>query len=464
MKTSFTDLPDSLTTASDALEKKLLSSSELLEINITRIEETDGKVNSFVTRMFETAREDALSSTERALKGSRLSPLDGIPIAVKDIYDTEGVVTSRGSAAYKDHIPSKDATTVKLLRDSGAVIIGKTNTHEVALGGTTNNVNHGATRNPWNLAHVPGGSSGGSASALAARQCLGALGSDTGGSIRIPAAFCSVTGHKPTYGLVSRAGVFPVSYLLDHAGPMAISAEDCALMLNALAKYDPEDRDSINVESKNYRAELNNEIKGLRFVVIPSFLEGCETEVLENFHLSLEVMKNLGVAIEYFEPIENINEIREKIACLISAESGTYNLIALEKDLISEPGRTRMLGGLSTPVEKYIEAIQLRKEIQALYEKGLENFDAYVTPTTPMTAEAIEKDPTQEQHITNKFKNTQIFDFSHQPSISVPNGLSASGLPTGLMISTKLFSDSLTLRIGHAYQQVTSHHLQSPEI
>ena len=212
MTPSLNDLPDSLTAASDALEKKSISSSELLEINIAQIEATDKKVNSFVTHMFETARKDALSATERAQNGTRLSPLDGIPIAVKDIYDTEDVVTSRGSAAYKDHIPSKDATTVKLLRDSGAIIIGKTNTHEVALGGTTNNANHGPTRNPWNLDHVPGGSSGGSASALAARQCLGALGSDTGGSIRIPAAFCSITGHKPTYGIVSRAGVFPVSY------------------------------------------------------------------------------------------------------------------------------------------------------------------------------------------------------------------------------------------------------------
>jgi len=458
------NIPNSLTTASSLLEKKLISPSELLEMNIARIESTDKKVNSFVTQMFETARNDALSSTERAQNGTRLSPLDGIPIAVKDIYDTEGVITSRGSAAYKDNIPSKDATTVKLLRDSGAIIIGKTNTHEVALGGTTNNANHGATRNPWNLDHVPGGSSGGSASALAARQCLGALGSDTGGSIRIPAAFCSITGHKPTYGLVSRTGVFPVSYLLDHAGPMAISAEDCALMLNVLAKYDPEDRDSINIQPQNYTSELNEGIKGLQFAVIPSFLEECEKEVLENFQSSLEVIKDLGASIEYLEPIENINEIRGKIACLISAESGTYNLIALEKNLISEPGRTRMLSGLSTPVETYIEAIQLRKEIQAIYEKGLEKFDAYITPTTPMTAEVIEDDPRQEQHILNKFKNTQIFDFSHQPSISVPNGLGKKGLPTGLMISTKLFSDSLTLRIGHTYQKATNYHLQSPEI
>ena len=150
MTPSLNDLPDSLTSASDALEKKSISSSELLEINIAQIEATDKKVNSFITHMFETARKDALSATERAQNGTRLSPLDGIPIAVKDIYDTEDVVTSRGSAAYKDHIPSKDATTVKLLRDSGAIIIGKTNTHEVALGGTTNNANHGPTRNPWN--------------------------------------------------------------------------------------------------------------------------------------------------------------------------------------------------------------------------------------------------------------------------------------------------------------------------
>ena len=222
----------------------MVSPVVLAEAAFARIEATDGRVNAFVRLMRASALEEADAAEERALAGRRKGALDGIPIAVKDLFDTAGVVTAAGTSAFRERVPRADANAVKRLRDAGAVIIGKTNTHELALGGTTNNVHYGPTRNPWRLDRVPGGSSGGSGAALAAGQTLGALGTDTGGSIRIPAAFCGVTGHKPSYGLVGRGGVVPLALTLDHAGPMARTALDCALMLEILAGHDQRDAGS----------------------------------------------------------------------------------------------------------------------------------------------------------------------------------------------------------------------------
>ncbi|MQC19357.1 MAG: amidase, partial [Chloroflexi bacterium] len=204
--------------------------------------------------MRDSALAEAKASAERAAAGRLIGPLDGIPIGLKDLYDTAGVITTGGTGSYRARVPARDATTVRLLREAGGVMTGKTNTHELALGGTTNNAHYGPTRNPWNTDRVPGGSSGGSGAAVAAGQAIAAMGTDTGGSIRIPAAFCGVTGHKPSHGLVSRAGVLPLSLTLDHAGPLARTALDCALLLNALAAYDPADLDSIPRPAEDFTA------------------------------------------------------------------------------------------------------------------------------------------------------------------------------------------------------------------
>ena len=234
--------------ASRRIDDGSLSPSELTEAAFARIEASDGGdrgVNAFVRLMRASAEAEASAASERAAAGNRLGPLDGIPLAVKDVFDTAGVVTNAGSGAFLDRVPARDATTVARLREAGAVLLGKTNTDEFAMGGTCNNYWHGPTRNPWNLDRVPGGSSGGSAAAIAAGQALGGLGTDSGGSIRIPAAFCGVSGYKPTYGLVGRGGVAPIPATIDHAGPLAWTAEDCALLLNVLQGADPRDHDSV---------------------------------------------------------------------------------------------------------------------------------------------------------------------------------------------------------------------------
>jgi aspartyl-tRNA(Asn)/glutamyl-tRNA(Gln) amidotransferase subunit A len=457
-------IPDSIADASRQIDAGDLSSADLLAATFARIEETDGRLNSFVRLMRDSARAEAAAATIRAEAGQRRGPLDGIPIAVKDLYDTAGVITAGGTAAYNERVPSEDATAVRMLREAGAVIVGKTNTHELALGGTTNNAHYGPTSNPWNLAHVPGGSSGGSGSAVASGQALGALGTDTGGSIRIPAAFCSITGHKPTYGLVGRGGVLPLSLTFDHAGPMAHTAEDCAIMLTAIAGPDPRDHDSANRDGEDYAAGISDGINGMRFAVIPSLLEGCADAILQNFERSLEVLRELGATIERREPIQGEDNWRARVGAIMLAEAGTYNETALQGNGIAEPTKHRMLAGLDTPVASYIRALEYRKQFEVAYETALVGIDAYVIPTSPIVPEPIADDPTEERPPQAKFRNTSVFDNSHQPSISVPNGFDADGLPTGLMISTALFEDARALRIGHAYQQAAEFHLQRPPL
>ena len=454
----------SLTEASRALEAAAVSPTDLLDATLARVEETDGRLNSFVRLMADSARAEAAAATQRASAGRRLGALDGIPIAVKDLYDTAGVVTAGGTGALSERVPAEDATTVRLLREAGAVIVGKTNTHELALGGTTNNAYFGATHNPWNLDRVPGGSSGGSGAAIASGQALGALGSDTGGSIRIPAAFCGITGHKPTYGLVSRAGVIPLSGTLDHAGPMARTAEDCALMLNVLAGYDPRDLDSVPRPPEDFTSSIEAGIEGMTFAVIPSLSQDCDQAVVENFERSLDLLRELGVTIEQREPITGEDNWRVKVGAIILAEAGTLNEVSLQGNGVAEPQRRRMLRGLETPVASYIRALEFRKTVEAAYQAGLDGIDAYLAPTSPIAAEPVAEDPTEETPPASKFRNTSVFDNTHQPSISVPNGFDADGLPTGLMFSTGLFEDAKALRIGHAYQQATDFHLQAPAL
>ncbi|MSP21435.1 MAG: amidase [Dehalococcoidia bacterium] len=292
-----------------------------------------------------SALAEARTAEARAQAGARLGPLDGIPIAVKDLYDTAGVVTAAGTGAYRERVPLADATAVRLLREAVAVLLGKTNTHELAMGGTTNNVHFGATHNLWHVDRVPGGSSGGSSAALAAGQTLGAMGTDTGGSIRIPAAFCGVTGHKPTYGIVGRGGIVPLSLTLDHAGPMARTVEDCAILLGVLAGSDPRDIDSANHPAEAYVNGPAIPVRGLRLAVIPSLVEGCEPAVLANFESSLEVLHGLGIEVGEAEPVAGFaDDWRGLVTSLLAVEAASYidGVLAKRPHSIGEPVRSRL--------------------------------------------------------------------------------------------------------------------------
>lgn len=458
----------SIAVAAAQIRSDALSPIELLEAVFARIDATEPALNAYVQLMRDSALEEARAAEYRARRGQRFGPLDGVPVALKDLFDTAGVVTAAGTGAFRERIPAADATTVRRLRAAGAVIIGKTNTHELALGGTTNNVHYGATHNPWKLDRVPGGSSGGSAAAVAAGQCLAALGTDTAGSIRIPAAFCGVTGHKPTYGLVGRGGIVPLALTLDHAGPLARSAFDCALLLNVLAGHDARDHDSVQRVPEDFTAAIDAPVEGLRLAVIPSLVDGCADAIVRNFERSVAALRDLGAEVVMVEPMADVEDWREPLRPIIVTEGAAHNeeILRHRPGTIGEPVRTRMAAGLTTIAVVYVRAIEWRKEVEARFERTLieQNLDAYLAPTSPQTAEVIDVDPHTDPAPPEKFRNTIVFDSSHQPSLTVPNGFDDDGLPTGLMISAGRWRDALALRIGHAYQQATAFHLSRPSL
>ena len=454
--------------ASDLMERGEATAVDLLRAHLDRIEATDAAVHSYVLVMADSAMVEAEASAARAASGSRLGPLDGVPVAVKDLYDTAGAVTTGGTGSYRERVPEQDSMAVARIRAAGGVILGKTNTHELAFGGTTNNIHYGATHNPWNLERVPGGSSGGSGAALAARQAIGALGTDTGGSIRIPAAFCGVTGHKPTYGLVGRSGVIPLSHTLDHAGPMARSAMDCALMLNVLQGYDPDDLDSVERPPVDFVEGIEGGVQGLRLGVVTSMLADLTPGVEANFHDALGVLRSLGAEVVEVDPMQASPEWRQQIFGIIPVESYSYREALMNADpmLVAAPVHRRISLVFETTPQQYARALDTRKLVERQFQHALveERLDGYLAPTSPIVAFATDPDQERDESPTSIFQNTTVFDLSHQPSISVPNGLDGEGLPTGLMISGALWDDALVLRIAHAYQGATDWHTKAPAL
>ena len=454
--------------ASARIDGGTLTPTALLDAALTRIDATDGAVHAYVRLMRDSARAEAAAADERARTKQRRGPLDGIPIGVKDLFDTAGVITAAGTSIFADRVPAEDATAVARLRAAGAVIVGKTNTHELALGGTTNNVHTGATHNPWDLSRVPGGSSGGSGASVAAGQVPGALGTDTGGSIRIPAAFCGVTGLKPTWGLVGRGGIVPLSLTLDHPGPLTRSALDCALMLNVLAGDDPRDHDSVTRPAEDFTAGIDGGVRGLTLAVVPSLLAGCTPEIAEAFKRACDVLAGLGARIVEAEPMAGIDNWRDPMMPVIVVEGSSYieEILRTHPEAIGEPVRTRILTGFNYTAQQYARALQWRKEIEARFERTLIDggIDGYLAPTATFAAEPIGETPQDERAPGDRFRNTGTFDWTHQPSISVPMGFDPDGLPLGLMISTARWHDALALRIAHAYQGATDFHRRHPSL
>ncbi|MEI6665705.1 MAG: amidase [Chloroflexota bacterium] len=458
----------SITEASGAIESGELSPLELTNAILDRIEETDGQLNSYVLVTRESALAEAEAATQRARAGTRLGLLDGIPMGIKDLYDTAGAVTTGGTGAYRFRVPAQDSTAVARLRAAGAVIVGKTNTHELAFGGTTNNVHYGPTHNPWMLGRIPGGSSGGSGSALAAGQALGALGTDTGGSIRNPASYCGITGIKPTWGLSSRAGVTAMSHTLDHTGPMARTAYDCAVMLDALQGYDPLDIDSVEHDRQDFVSGIGDGISGMTLAVIPSFVAACSSSVQAAFRDSLRVLESLGARITSIEPLIGVDDWRGMVLGISAVESNDYHELLVQQNppTIGAAVRERMANGLTIPAYKYARALDARKVLERRMHDTLKfnGIDAYLVPTTPLTAWEIDEDPDRDETPMRSSMYGSIFNISRQPAISVPNGFDPEGLPTSLQISTANWEDATALRIAHAYQQATDWHTKRPPL
>jgi aspartyl-tRNA(Asn)/glutamyl-tRNA(Gln) amidotransferase subunit A len=441
-----------------------LSPVELTQRLLERTARLEPKLHAFVTVTADRALADA-KAAETALVQGDPRPLLGIPIAYKDLYATRGIRTTAGSAVLADWVPAEDATCVARLQAAGCVMLGKLITHEFAFGIQFPGHRFPPARNPWNLDHIPGGSSSGSGAALAAGLTVGSLGSDTGGSIRGPAAFSGIVGLKPTYGRCSRAGVVTLSWTLDHTGPMARTVEDCAYLLGALAGHDAADPASSRAPVGDYLGQLTRGIQGLR-VGVPRayFLDGVQPEVAAAFERALATLRELGASVADVE-IPSIWTAPAYMAILL-AEAFAYH----ERDLRERPHlygeglREKLLAGGVFSGAEYVQAQRLRARLQAEMLEVLGRVDVLATPAMP--SPALPFSVVQDPDLPYPFPRslTSPFNMAGLPALALPCGFSASGLPLSLQLAGRPFDEATVLRAGQAYEQATEWHRRRPPV
>jgi aspartyl-tRNA(Asn)/glutamyl-tRNA(Gln) amidotransferase subunit A len=433
---------------------------ELTRAHLERIERLNPQINCYLTVSAELALEQARQAEDEIAQGLRRGPLHGIPLALKDLFETAGVRTTAGSSFFSDHIPAQDAFVVEMLKKAGAVLLGKTNMHEIALGITNENPHFGDCCNPWDVGRISGGSSGGSGAALAAGLCLGALGSDTGGSIRIPASLCGIVGLKPTYGRVSLRGAMPLSWNLDHAGPMARRVMDAALLLFAISEYDPLDPAAIRPPLRDYTSLPAEGLDGWRVALAADefFTDpaSVDSEVLAAVRQAAGVFAHLGASVE--EPA--FPGARQ--AALTNGLMVVSDAAALHKErLESQPERfgadvqARLQTGAAFSISEYIQARRAQVELRRQFESFFEHYDLLLTPTTPITAHIRgSADAVERARLLTRF--TAPFNLTGLPALSVPCGFSQEGLPIGLQLVGRPWEDARLLRAAHLYEQAAN--------
>ncbi len=460
----------SISRAARALQAREISPLELTDAYLKRIAELNPRLNAYLTVTAERAREDARRASEELANGKSRGPLHGIPIAHKDLYETAGIRTTGGAKIHAAHIPDTDCTVVRKLREAGTVLLGKLNTHEYAYGVTTNNPHFGPTRNPWNLERIPAGSSGGSGAAIAAGLAVATTGTDTGGSIRMPASVCGVVGLKPTYGRVSKAGVLPLSYRFDHAGPITRTVEDAALMLNAIAGYDAADATSVRVPVGDATADLNAGVRGLR-VGVPRgyFFDHLEDGIAESIESALAELRRLGAEIRDVE-LPGVDEGVMGVFGFVLAEAQEIHAQAMRTRMQDfGPDLQALLGSMAPPVAALMSGIRACDALTVHVRKLLESVDVLVTPTTPLAAALIGQDTVSYGGITGDIvlamiRCTAPFNATHLPALSLPCGFTRNALPIGMQIVGRPFDEAMVLRVGHAYEQATDWHLRKPAL
>src|SRR5712671_7659192 len=451
--------PDFLTIAEAArlIEKRELSPVELVDSRLDRIQRLDGRLNSFIRVLADEARRDARAAEAEIAAGHYRGPLHGIPIGLKDIYETAGVATTGHSKVMQDHVPKADAFSVKRLRAAGAIVMGKLATHEFALGGPSFDLPWPPARNPWDTGRFTGGSSSGTGAAVAAGLVLGGTGSDTGGSIRGPAAYCGLAGIKPTYGLISRAGILPLAFSLDHAGPMAWTAEDCAILLQAMAGHDPADPASADRPIPDYRAALQGEVKGLRIGLIRHFYERdneANAATREAIAAAAQTLEGLGCTVREL----TLSPLADWAACgmaIMQAEAFAIHEANLRTRFTDygEIFRDRMaLAGLVTGAD-YVQALRRRRELVDELDRAMADLDLVMTAAAPSEAPLIDQVP--KFTIMNPPSLTMPFNVTGSPAMSVCCGFTDAGLPLSFQIVGKRFEDATVLRVAHAYEQAT---------
>ena len=454
----------SIREAAELVRRKKVSPVELTQACLARIERLNPVLNAFITVTADSALAEARQAEAEIQRGRWRGPLHGIPIALKDLFDTAGVRTTAASALYKDRIPTEDAEVVRRLKAAGAVLLGKLNMHEFAYGATSVVSYFGAVHNPWDLNYMAGGSSGGSGAAVAAELCYGALGSDTGGSIRGPAACCSIVGLKPTYGLVSTRGVIPLSWTRDHVGPMTRKVADAAAMLQAIAGYDPEETTSQRMDVPNYSSALGAKTASLRLGVPRDFFFAeLHPEIEAAINNALEVLGKLTAGLREIKiPVSTNRSVTDAEAHAFHAET-----LAKTPELYQPYTRERLRAGAQVTTLAYIEGrrelVQLRQDIR----KAFASVDALVTPTAPIPPrtilEASADDPLRIPRPPD-LRNTSPFNINGLPTISIPCGFTSAGLPIGLQISGPPGGEAVVLQLAHAYEQATEWHQRRPPV
>jgi aspartyl-tRNA(Asn)/glutamyl-tRNA(Gln) amidotransferase subunit A len=456
---------------SQHIARKDLSPVEITEAILARIDATDTSLGSYITVLAESALRSAHAAEQEIQQGRYRGPLHGVPIAVKDLVWTKGVVTTCASSILKDYIPSEDATIIKRFRDSGAVLLGKLNMHEFAFGVTGETSAFGPCRNPWDLNRLPGGSSSGSGVAVAAGLAYGAIGTDTGGSIRIPASLCGTVGLKATYGRVSRYGVIPLSWSFDHVGPLARSVEDAALLLNSIAGHDQLDPSSAEVSVPEFDKGLSDNLRGVRLGIPREFFfENITAEVKSAVTSAIDRMSDLGAQIQEVSiPLLDHTVAIWNTCVLPEATAYHLNHLRTHPELYTPEVRERLELGLFIPAVAYATAQRIRRKLSEQVYEVFRNVDIIIGPTTPSSApkaggeEVLVGETKQDARISMGYL-TRVANLTGIPSISLPCGFSSHGMPIGMQLMAKSFDESTAIRTAHAYEKATTWHEHHPEL
>jgi len=461
----------SLSEVAKKIANRDISPVELVDASLQRISQVNPKINAYIT-VYEQAREVAKAAEIMRAADHDLGPLHGIPLALKDNVAVKGLRTTAGSKVLANWLPDHDATVTARLRSAGAIFVGKLNMHEFAWGGTSANPHYGPVRNPWNLERFPAGSSGGSGAAVAARTCWGAIGTDTGGSIRLPSAVNGIVGIRPTYGRVSNHGIIPLAWSMDTAGPMTRTVEDCALMFSAIAGHDPRDSTTSQVPVQDYLAQMGKGVKGLRIGVVPDyFFHHLQKPVHDAVKSALATFEGMGAQIVDTE-IENIHGNISAQLTIESCEPSTYHQRWLRERPADygEDVRTLLEVGEMLLATHYLQAQRYRTLLRQEFMEAFRQVDIFICPTLPFTAtkvgamKVVIENGVEEDMLSAIMQFTGVPSLTGLPSLAVPCGFDEEGLPVGMQLIGRPFDEATLFQAGAAFQKVTNFHRKAPKI
>jgi aspartyl-tRNA(Asn)/glutamyl-tRNA(Gln) amidotransferase subunit A len=450
---------------------KEVSPVEVVRAHLERITSLDGPLKAFITVTADAALAAAREAEAAVVAGRRLGPLHGVPLGLKDLYDTAGVRTTGGSKILRERVPAADATVVRRLREAGMIVLGKLNMVEFAFGPEGRNPHYGHARNPWDASthRMAGGSSSGSGVAVAAGLAPVALGSDTGGSIRIPCSLCGLTGIKPTYGRVSRAGVLPLSWSMDHVGPMTRNAADAALVLGAMAGYDAADPTSSVLPVPDYGAALSGDVRGLRVGLLRTFfVESATPEVRAAVETAARTLEKAGAVVDDVA-LPRVRHAAAGALAVVATEAMAYHAAWLRtrKADYDPDVSTRLMAGAFVTGVHYVRGQQARALLRREVDEALTRHDVLLAPATPITAPGIDERETTLGDGASDIRSalirlTRPFNFSGHPACSLPCGFSTGGLPIGMQIVGRPFDEATVLRAADAYQRLSDWHARRP--